>query len=85
MANLVSLIKQASIEAVNATNPVKLVFGTVWDTENLLINIEQKLNLTKEHLILTNTLHNTFTVGDKVLLLQMQGGQKYVILDKVVG
>lgn len=84
MANLVSLIKQASIEAVNTTSPVKLVFGTVLDADNLLINIEQKLTLTKEHLILTNTSNNTLATGDKVILVQMQGGQKYVVLDRVV-
>lgn len=33
---------------------------------------------------LTATLHAGFSVGDKVLLLRMQGGQKYMILDKVV-
>lgn len=84
MANLVSLIKQASIEAINNMDPVKIVFGNVVSTEKLRINIEQKLTIEKEHLVLTSGIYNNLKIGDNVLLIRMQGGQKYVILDKVV-
>ena len=30
------------------------------------------------------TIHNGLVVGDEVILLRMQGGQKYVVLDRVV-
>lgn len=30
------------------------------------------------------TIHNDLVVGDLVLLLQMQGGQKYIVWDRVV-
>lgn len=30
------------------------------------------------------TVHNALVVGDEVLLVQMQGGQKYLVLDRVV-
>lgn len=30
-------------------------------------------------------VHHTLLVGDRVVLLRMQGGQRYVILDRVVG
>lgn len=30
------------------------------------------------------TVHNGLVVGDEVLLIQMQGGQKYIVLDRVV-
>lgn len=32
----------------------------------------------------TMTVHNGLKIGEKVLLLKMQGGQQYVILDRVV-
>lgn len=30
------------------------------------------------------TIHNGLVVGDKVLLFQQKGGQKYIVLDRVV-
>lgn len=30
------------------------------------------------------TIHNGLTIGDEVMLLQVQGGQKYIVLEKVV-
>ena len=30
------------------------------------------------------TIHNGLIVGDEVILLQVQGGQKYIVLEKVV-
>ena len=29
-------------------------------------------------------MHNELEAGDKVILLQVQGGQEYVVLDKIV-
>ncbi|MDF2989447.1 MAG: hypothetical protein K0R50_4957 [Eubacterium sp.] len=29
-------------------------------------------------------VHNSMVVGDEVIMLQMQGGQKFIVLDKVV-
>lgn len=30
------------------------------------------------------TIHNGLVIGDKVILLQIQGGQQFIVLDKVV-
>ena len=30
------------------------------------------------------TIHNSLSVGDKVVLLQKKGGQKYLVIDRVV-
>lgn len=35
--------------------------------------------------IKTMTIHQALKVGEKVLLIRRQGGQKYVIIDRVVG
>ena len=32
----------------------------------------------------TMTVHNGLKIGEKVILLKMQGGQQYIILDRVV-
>lgn len=32
----------------------------------------------------TFTVHNGLVTGDEVLMVQMQGGQKYIVLDRVV-
>lgn len=152
MANLVELIKQAAVEAVNASDPAAFYFGTVTNDNPLSINVEQKMDLTSEFLILTNavkdhvvemtvdhthevessgditvtsklnpeqpgttienevqntsstsisavkidlthkhsykgrkkfTVHNALKKGEKVVMIKLQGGQKFVVLDRV--
>lgn len=56
MANLVESIKKAAIEAVNASDPATFYFGTVTSANPLSINVEQKMDLTSEFLILTNAV-----------------------------
>lgn len=142
--SMVQLIKQISDEANAAGMPVHLMFGTVTSTSPLSINVEQKLELTSEFLILTNavkdhdvymtvdheteesdglnadhshttsaeveeggasvsiseekidlthkhkykgkkkfTVHNGLKVGESVVLLRMQSGQKFLVLDRL--
>ncbi|MGM7683552.1 DUF2577 domain-containing protein [Cytobacillus sp. Hm23] len=108
-------IKAAAIDAMNATNPVNVLFGVVVNTSPLEIEIHQKLKLTTEFLVLTERVtryevdlehdHTCDTgvttkaltgkltttpirtglkINDKVVLLRVQGGHKFVVLDKVV-
>lgn len=122
--DLLSLLKQAAIEAVEAGKPVKVMFGVVQKINPLQIMVEQKLPLTEEFLILTEAvkdheheitlldwqtenasggggdsayaahahqivgrkriiIHNALQVGEKVMLLAMQGGQKFIVVDRV--
>lgn len=95
---LASLIKQASMGAYNASNPVAVMFGTVTKTSPLEVNVEQRFTLTRDFLVLTERLTEYRTtvegkeivirrglqVGDRVLLLRVQGGQQYVVWDRVV-
>ena len=83
--DLVRVIKKASVEAVQATKPVSILFGTVITSNPIRINVEQKMTLTKEQLITPERLVNQFAIGDNVILLQVQGGQSFIILDKVGG
>ena len=122
--DLVSVIKKAAQEAIEAGKPVKVMFGEVKAINPLQITVEQKLPLTEEFLILTEAvkdheheitlldwqtenasggsgdsayaahphqivgrkrivIHNALQVGEKVLLLAMQGGQKFIVVDRV--
>lgn len=108
--NLIDLIKSVAVKAVEATNPVHVLFGTVTAENPLEIEIHQKLKLTEEFLVITervtryevNLEHDHGGVkalagmltdtpirtglkkGDKVVLLRVQGGQQFIVLDKVV-
>lgn len=112
--DLLSIMKKASTEAVEAGKPVNILFGKVTSSLPLQINIEQKMTLTDAQLVLTRnvtnytinlgmnlstdevdehlhsiigmqkvTIYNSLVVGDEVLLIRMQGGQKYIVLDRV--
>lgn len=95
-------IKQASVDAVNASKPFALTLGWVTSASPLKIRIDQKLELTAAQLMLTNavrdhkiqitpadgekkqyTLHYGLKAGEKVLLLRADGGQKFIVLDRV--
>lgn len=160
---LLNIIKKAAKETIDESTPANIIFGTVTSTSPLNINVEQKINLTKEFLILTKNvidyevdvsinwstenkslngnhshdisgeisvnssasvnpnpdnvsisinndvnsllavdeqslelahahniigkktliIHNALKDGDKVILIRQQGGQKYVVLDKI--
>lgn len=84
--DLLKAIKKAAVEAVEASQPTDFCFGKVLSTSPLKIQIEQKLTLSKAQLIMTertSTL-SPLVAGDGVVLLKKKGGQKYLILDKVV-
>lgn len=95
---LVNLIREASITAFERSNPVAVMFGTVTKTNPLEVNVEQRFTLTRDFLVLTErlteyrvtvegqqiTIRRGLQTGDKVILLRMQGGQQYVVWDRVV-
>ena len=82
--SLLGTIKQAALEAVENTKPVALMPGTVLEAEPLRVLVEQRLELPSEFLIMTESLRlRGMAKGDSVLLLRMQGGQKFVILDRM--
>ncbi|AEV17647.1 MULTISPECIES: DUF2577 domain-containing protein [Geobacillus] len=83
--SLIDLIKTVAVKAVEATNPVNVLFGTVVSESPLAIQIHQRLKLTEEFLVVTEQAEQAnLKGGDKVILLRVQGGQQFVVLDKVV-
>lgn len=123
MPNIIQIIKMAAVEAVAASDPAAVVFGTVTSVDPLKVAIEQRLILEESHLILTSLVsdfdvdvildHETestaggsgessfashshsvvgtktmtvklgLTAGESVIMIKVQGGQKYIILDRV--
>lgn len=128
-------IKNIALNALEASKPSGIFFGTVLSTSPIKIQVEQKMTLGAEFLVLTSlvqdftvnmtvdhqteaetehthTIHDTYTgggssdptehfhdykgtkafrvhlgltVGEKVILLRVQGGQQFIVLDRVRG
>ena len=97
MPNMIELVKKAAVDAVAASDPVIFLSGKVISAQPLKINVEQRLTLGKEHLMLSGlvkdqkieTENGTITLKlglkaeETVILLRMQGGQKFLVLDRM--
>jgi hypothetical protein len=101
---MIEIIKKAALDAVKASSPTSILYGTVVSENPLKINIEQKLTLDSDNLLLTDnvrdyhvalensgngiiqncTVRNALKKDELVLLIQIQGGQKYVIMNRLV-
>lgn len=112
---LLNIIKKASMDAYEASQPSDFCFGKVIQTSPLKISVEQKMTLGAAQLVLTRnvtdystkitvdwkttseedhshsvkgektiTVHNGLKKGDEVILLKRKGGQKFLVLDRVV-
>lgn len=84
IANLVQLIKKAAIEAVEASKPSDLIFGKIVSTNPLKVYIDQKLTLSDEFVFATYAYNQIMQANDSVVMIRAQGGQKYLIIDRVV-
>lgn len=122
--SLLDVIKRATVDAIQATNPVNVLYGRVTKVNPLEIQIHQRLTLTSEFLILGRnvtdhelemtvdhttdnrsggsgessfashnhayrgkkkfTVHNALKTGERVILIRVQGGHQFVVLDRVV-
>ena len=77
--DLLKVIKQAAMDAVNASNPARVTKGDVISLNPLKVKVDQKLILDERFLIVTKEIRSNLKKGP-VLILQQQGGQKFVIL-----
>ena len=80
-SGIIETIKRVALNAFEATNPVKLLFGRVVSTNPVKVQVGEYLTLTKEFLVINGSV----SVGDTVTLIRCQGGQKYVVLGSRVG
>lgn len=81
--SMLDILKETALEVVEAQNPVNVLFGTIRKTKPIEVYVHQKLTLSNEFLVMTETTKE-LTVGDRVVLLRVQGGRQFVVLDKVV-
>jgi hypothetical protein len=95
---MLQMMKAASVAAYDATKPMMAQFGTVTGTSPLEVNVDQRFTLGEAFLIVPEHLteykltigeteyeiRKGLQAGDIVLLLRVQGGQQYIILDRVV-
>lgn len=84
MANLIESIKQAAVEAVAAEKPVMVRCGTVTNCNPFCVRLDSKILLNKDFLLISELYYTRAKMGDQVLLLSCQGGQKFAVLDRVV-
>ncbi len=81
--DLLIAVKKAAIDAVNATKPASILYGTVTSQSPLVISVDQKLKLSSDQLVLTQRVADYgLVIGDKVILIQAQGGQTFIVLDR---
>lgn len=123
LPDMVSLVKEAAIQAVDAGKPVHLLFGQVISASPLKIQVDQKSIYTEKMLVLTRNvtdyevdievkhltekrgggsgdpayeehdheykgrkkikIYNALIVGDWVALGRVQGGKRFVVLDRI--
>jgi len=81
-AELTKLIKKIAMEAFKASKPTDGIYGEVENLNPVVIRVNQRMLLNSEHLV--NTIKLTqLSLNDKVVLMRMQGGQKYVVMDVI--
>ena len=82
---MLDVIKKAAVAAVDAKSPVQIMYGSVTNTQPLEITVEQRLALRDPFLVLPESAaRKLWIMGDPVLLLRVQGGDSYVVLDRLV-
>lgn len=78
-------VKKAAVEAVAAEKPVAIHFGTVITDAPLTLKINQKTLLKEDCLAFLNGVGSgsPLNIGDVVALARIQGGKRYLVLDRV--
>ena len=115
LGDLVGAIKKAALQVFENSDPSTWMLGEVVNDDPLEIQVEQRLTLDEDNLILTRnvtdymtfasfnmetksadghkhsitgkypiSIHNSLQEGDLVLLIRQQGGQKFIVIDRVV-
>ena len=123
--DLIQVMKKAALQVYEEGSPSGVFFGQVISISPLKIQVEQRMMLESQHLVLTSLvsefdvdmtvdhktestsggtgessfashshdykgkktykIHLGLNIGEKVILLRVQGGQKFIVLDRVRG
>jgi len=82
LSDFLQAIKQAAVEAVDATQPTAVFIGTVSAASPLSVRISQRLVLGAGHLLRLEGA-GSLARGDIVVLIRFDRGQKYLILGRL--
>lgn len=92
MSNLLQVIKQAAMEAVEASEPSDFIFGTVRSASPLIVTIDQKLELTSNFLLLTSNVSDcevkiTSASGEQTVIVHngLQNGDRVILIKQKGG
>lgn len=84
-SNLVQLLKEISKEEREMSKPCDVVIGTVKSVKPLNVSVSQKMYLSEDFLIKTSYFAQLdIKKEDNVVLIRKQGGQEFLLIDKVV-
>ena len=80
--NFIEIIKRAALDAVKQSYPLELIFAKedIPNNKELLIQVEQKKPL-KRAFFIENGKLDGLEEGDRLVILQVQGGQRFYILE----
>lgn len=80
---MIDTIKEVVQNVLNHWGLTDYVLGTVDQTAPLRIKIDDRLYLSGENVLKTTAL-GTVVSGDKIIMLRVLRGQKFILLSKVV-
>ena len=84
MPDIYETIKQICASERQASYPMEICYGTVISLNPFKIKLDQKKILSKAFFIAPKGVTvNSFEIGDILILFRQQGGQKYLIFDKM--
>ena len=84
MPDIYETIKQICAFERQASYPMEICYGTVISLNPFKIKLDQKKILSKAFFIAPKGVTvNSFEIGDILILFRQQGGQKYLIFDKM--
>ena len=86
--SMLQLIKKASMDAMEASQPVAIFYGTIKEVAPFQVEVDQRFLLTEEFFIFTEAtkelkleiggqeyiIRPKLQIGDKLILLRTQGG-----------
>lgn len=83
---LANAIRMLSKQTADASKPMTRVFGVVTKLDPLTIQVNEKLVLDEDFLVITQTVKNYINwdflrVGDKVVMTRQSGGQLFIVDD----
>jgi len=95
--SLNDMVKQIVSNQVHAMQPVAVMYGLVTNTNPLEVNVDQRLPLTADFLVVPEHLtpHNVtagmqelvirrgLELGDRLILIRAAGGNEYVIVGRL--